>query len=158
MGYSYTCPVCVADSNTYQNIWHASVLVINPKCCLQSASLQQQQHRQQMHSAAAGVPDPNLDDALHVLQGHAANRYTDMSSSSSSQLNKPSAATCSVSSSCAAAAAAVNSPSVCAAAAAARCLYLCSWYDCLWVIINSYMGGLYLCCHCGLVTFIIYGK
>ena len=77
-----------------------------------------------MQSAAAGVTDSNLDDALHVLQGHAANRYTDMSSTSSSQLNKPSAATCSVSSSCAAAA--VNSPSVCAAApAATRCLCLC---------------------------------
>ena len=83
-----------------------------------------------MQSAAAGVTDSNLDDALHVLQGHAANRYTDMSSSSSSsQLNKPSAAMCSVSSSCAAAAAAVNSPSVCAAPAATRCLYLCVWYD-----------------------------
>ena len=90
--------------------------------------------------SAAGVTDSNLDDALHVLQGHAANRYTDMSSSSSSsQLNKPSAATCSVSSSCAAAAAAaVNSPSVCAApAATARCLCLCVWYDCLRVIYNQ---------------------
>ena len=112
-----------------------------------------------MQSAAAGVTDSNLDDALHVLQGHAANRYTDMSSStSSSQLNKPSAATCSVSSSCAAVAAAVNSPSVCAAAATARCLYLCVWHDCLRVIINSDMSGLCLCCHCGSVTFIIYGK
>lgn len=51
-----------------------------------------------------GVVDSNLDDALHVLQGHAANRYTDMSSS---QLNKQST----TSSSCAAAGA--SSPSVC---------------------------------------------
>ena len=86
--------------------------------------------------SAAGVTDSNLDDALHVLQGHAANRYTDMSSTSSSQLNKQSAASCSVSSSCAAvaAAAAVNSPSV--------CVCLCVWYDCLRVIINSDMNGL----------------
>ena len=97
--------------------------------------------------SAAGVTDSNLDDALHVLQGHAANRYTDMSSSSSSsQLNKPSTAACSVSSSCAAAAAvaAANSPSVCAAPAATKCLYLCVWYDCVRVIINSDMNGLFM--------------